>query len=641
MAITATTVFDRVRISCNCKSVYVTSIRPYDGDSSAVGAEGIRPTTTDADQIAQLDIMRAAVVAGDASVYYNDGGPIEYDDLPAEHQLVHTLHSIHPNDGWKSLGTLVKDADVTEDTDTGRSDILTQAGVIPAKRQPDGDTYNYPLDRWNIRLVPGSQIAVDRNWSTDDNVTAPNDHDDVRGMLAWLETNRVAGSGTAFGDDITTFADLSGRTVRIDQGDTDLDVHVTSGSSNHDDGVYSHVGFSFSRISTETDAVDIDAIRALFMAAVGTITVESDDAPEEPPWGSTSVRGRVKDLEFPDGTLLELVDGRLMVRSPTLSREPVGSGRRTVRYAALKNQDLLGTVKFMPSDGRKIVHFGHDATSDGAVQFEDDISKHTTSEDLADIYEVLNISDTHDCRVNAGSGGGILINLKPGQQARLEIAEDNADGDEEIIALDPPERRIQWRRGSALPTFANQRLYDDGGHRFMTLPWPVSTSYGVTYIDTDGFTVGTASHPTDITVASVPIANWGIRGSFHIERGGLVDIDIRYQMSFEVDPPTDLAVVLAEGHGVSLWISEAGTGALYRRDFLGLPEMSAIGDKAVCSFTHLQEHAADTRFVVLHRVPSGSTVGTDDDPDLYLPQIEMEALSSRAGLKPVIRWTST
>ena len=641
MAITETTVFDKVRVLCNCAAVRVYEVQPRNGNAKAVGAEGIQPTTTDTDKIAQLDIMRDAVIAGTASIEYQDGSrTIPYADLPFEHSLVHTLHSIHPEDGWKATGTLVRNADVTEDADTGRSDIITQFGLVPEKRRPDGDTYDYPLDRWNVRLVPGSQIAVDRNWSADDNVTAPNDHDDVRGMLAWLEEHRVTGSGTAFGDDITALSDLSGRTVRIDQGDTDLDVHITSIGSNHVDGVYSHVGFSFSRISTETDDVDIAAVRALFMAAVGSIDVASEDTPEEPPWGSTSVRGRVKDLEFPDGTLLELVNGRVMVRSPTLSREPIGSGRRTVRYAELAFQDVAETVRYMPSDGRKIVHFGHDATADGTVQFQDNISEHTTSEDLADVYEVLNISDSWDCRINAGSGGGILINLKPGQQVAIEIAEDNADGDEELIALDPPERRIQWTRGVALPTLAGQRLYTDGAHQFVTLPWPTSLSAGVSYIDTDGFSVGSASLPTDITVASVPPANWDIPGSVQIKRGGLVDIDVRYQLSLDADPPTDLAAVLAQGHGASLWFSEGGTAALDRILFLGLAEMSAIGDKALVSMLHLREHSANTRFVFMHRVPSSSTVGTDDDSHAYLGQIKMEALSSRINLKPVIRWTS-
>ena len=643
MAITETTVFDKVRIGCNCAAVRVYGITPYNNGRSAVGAESIEPTTTDDDQIAQLDIMRDAVIAGTATVEYKDSSRIiPYADLPFEHSLVHTLHSIHPEDGWKATGTLVRNADVTEDADTGRSDLSTQFGIIPAKRQPDGTTYNYPLDRWNVRLVPGSQISVARDWPLDDDITDPNTHNDVRGMFAWLEEHRVADSGTAFGDDITAIADLSGRTIRVVQGsglDT-LDLHVTSIGSNAPSGVYDHVSFSLTRISGETGTVDIDAFRALVMAAVGTITVASGDVPEETPFGSPNNTVDAERIRFPNGILLEVVGNRLMVRSPGASREPVGTGRRTVRFAELAFQDVAETVRLMPSDGRKVVHFGHDATADGTVQFEDDISKHTTSEDLADIYEVLNISYAHDCRVNAGSGGGTLINLKPGQQCNFEIAEDNADGNEEIIALDPPSRRIVWARGLALPNLGDQHVWFADSASWMALPWP--TDSGLNYIDTDGFTLGTAEAADSGVVASVSVADWDIPGSFQINHPGLVHLDLEYELIFNVDPPTNLQAVLGPGHGISLWISEGGTAALIRNVFVGLAEMSAIGDRALCSLRYTGGHSENTRFLILHRIPATtSTIGTNADSTAYLDQIEMEALFSTAELDPTIRWTNS
>ena len=55
---------------------------------------------------------------------------------------------------------------------------------------------------------------------------------------------------------------------------------------------------------------------------------------------------------------------------------------------------------------------------------------------------------------------------------------------------------------------------------------------------------------------------------------------------------------------------------------------------------HTQEHSAGTRFLFhAPRPVRVSVVGTADDPDAYLAQIEMEALTSRGKYKPVIRWT--
>ena len=320
MAITELTVFDKVVIYCSCANTYVSSIIPVDGTALAIGWEAILPTTTDVDQIAQLDIMRNAVIAGNAVIEYRDGGNhIAYEDLPLEYSLVHTLHSIHPESGWKSLGTMVLNADVEEDSDTGRSDIITQFGIVPERRQPDGDTFEYPLDRWNARLTSDTHINVQRDWTVDDNVTDPNAHDDVIGMFAWLESLRVSGSGTAFGDSILALDDVTGRTIQLDQGTgfPTLDLHITSiGHSGDSTDGYTHVAFSMQRVTGETDEVHIDAIRTVLLAATGTITVASDDTPEEPPFGATDIGVKAAYIEFPDNTRIEPYGERIVRRDP-------------------------------------------------------------------------------------------------------------------------------------------------------------------------------------------------------------------------------------------------------------------------------------------------------------------------------------
>ena len=641
MAITETTVFDKVVIFCDCEGTRVKNLVPVNGTAAAVGWEVISPTTTDTGEIAQLDIMRDAVVAGTAVVEYRDGATeYAYDDLPFEYSLVHTLHSIHPEAGWKSVGTMVLNADVEEDSDTGRSDIISQFGIIPERRQPDGDTFEYPLDRWNARLTPGTQITVQRDWTVDDNVTDPNAHDDVIGMFAWLESLRVSGSGTAFGDDILALDDVTGRTIRLDQGTgfPTLDLHVTSiGSTGDSTDGYTQVALALHRVTGETDEVHIDAIRTVLLDATGTITIASDDAPEEPPFGSTDIGVKASYIEFPDNTRIEPYGERIVRRDPVYGRLPLdGSGRRIIRYDDL--EDFTNISKYMPTDGSRVVHFGHDATADGNLIFKD-TPEHTMSENIGEVYEVRNISSEYDVKVH-DRDGGTLINLKPGQQCSFELAESNADGDEEIIAINPPTRRIAWSRGIALPNLDDQNVWNADSASWCSLPWP--TGSGLNYIDLDGWTLGTADDPTPSPISSVDIADWDIEGSFQIDFPGFVRLQISYDLVFNVDPPTDLAAVLGQGHGVSLWTSEGGTGTLTRELFIGLSEMSAIGDRALCSLRYDGSHSVNTRFLLLHRIPSStSTIGTNDDVDEYLAQIEMEALFSTAELDPTIRWVNT
>ena len=179
-------------------------------------------------------------------------------------------------------------------------------------------------------------------------------------------------------------------------------------------------------------------------------------------------------------------------------------------------------------------------------------------------------------------------------------------------------------------------LYSDpSSANWLSLPWP--TGNGVQYRDSDGFTLGTSSLPDGGDVADVDLADWGIPGSFQIERPGTVKINFRYHLLLDADP---LNASLTNGHGAALWISEHGVNTLTREGYLGVPEISAIGDLADCAFDYVGTHAANTRFVFLHRVPSGSVLGNMDAFNAYYDEIDLEALNSLVELEPIIRWTN-
>ena len=201
MAITESTVLDRVVVGCNCDGMKVTTVTPYNGTTPATGAESIPSYTKDADKIAQLDIMQDAIDAGTAALWYFDNPTwIAYADLEDEHGLIHAMHRMRPagasaTDGFRVLPNIVKNTEYEE----GRRHrparhLHAKFGTISAKRKPDGDTFDYPLENWNARLIPGTQISVELNLTADDNVTDINADDNVIGMLAWLESLRTSGS---------------------------------------------------------------------------------------------------------------------------------------------------------------------------------------------------------------------------------------------------------------------------------------------------------------------------------------------------------------------------------------------------------------------------------------------------------------
>ena len=642
MAITEDTVFDVVEIGCNCDQMYVSYIRVLDGGAVATGSELIKAGTTDSDELAELAIMQDRIDAGTATIVYRDDQQnIPFGSIPDQHGGIHGMHTLRPKgggeDGYRVLPNVIKEASYAADSDTGRSDITAPFGILSAKRKPDGATFDYPLDRWNARLIAGTDISVELNLTTDDNVTDLTTDDNVIGMLAWLESLRTAGS--AVGDDITDIDDLAdGREYELDQGGGHavLDLEVISLSSiagvSTPAGVYSFVGFTFQRITGETGLIEIADIRETLMDATGSITVDNDDAPESPPVDLRDATVDVDRIRFPDGKILEPHGERMVLRQPSLGITPLdGSGKRIVRYANLTDR---GTGKAMPTNGARVVHFGHGAGASGRLEFLF-ISSHTLSENVGELYEVRNVSTQYDCSVYAPGGTVLLINLKPGQECAFELNEENADGDEEIIVIRPPVRRLLWQRGLSLPNFSNMHLFSDSNANWLSLPWP--TGSGVQYRDTDAFAIGTAGLPAGQDVADVSIGDWDIPGSFQILRSGTIKINFRYHLLLDADP---LNASFAQGHGAALWISEGGVNTLTRDGYLGLPEISAIGDLADCAYDYVGTHTANTRFVFLHRVPSGSVLGNMDAYNAYYDEVDLEALNSLVEFEPIIRWTN-
>ena len=269
MAITTSTIFDRVRIDCNCDTMYVDTIIPYDGTSSAEGREAIRPGTTDVDQLAQLTIMKDRVIAGTATVWYYDRGWISYADLPMQHALIHAMHQMHPNDGWKVPVQMLLNGDFSQDSDSGEPQVALRGRFKTPPFKPTGPTLTFPLS--DFEPVPSVQnpnrflIRLDirpERMVTSDNI---DNMPEIRALSAWMGT-----LDTQVGEEplsspawptsgFVTSANWVGRKAYFPQGDIDggdMLITVTGilvFSVTHDgENVYSSFGLIF---STETGVV--------------------------------------------------------------------------------------------------------------------------------------------------------------------------------------------------------------------------------------------------------------------------------------------------------------------------------------------------------------------------------------------------
>ena len=434
---------------------------------------------------------------------------------------------------------------------------------------------------------------------------------------------------------------MSSRTVRIDQGtgnDT-LDLEVTGRGHFRPEGLntgyYARVSITLQRITGETGIFNITALRSIVSDATGSIAVESDGTPEEPIRGSVEVAHRASKIIFPNGLTLEPVGEKLQLKHETYGLFPIdGSTIRSIKYADLEYHD--SDEQLIPINGATVVHFGHSETANGGVRFSLP-EFHVPITGLDTLYRFNNVSDEYDFSINT-RGGGALINLKPGQQCAVLIGRESGEADAEIIVIDPPPRRLIYSRGQALPDLGGQVVYTADSVDWRSLPWP--TTNGVFYRDTDGFNLGTAARPSAGAIADIAAADWDIPGSFQIRNDGTIDMNLEYNIRLETntettdaDNPT-LTGGLAEGHGISLWYSDEGTAALERILFIGLPAISGEGALVNCRLLFRGEYKKNTRFLLLHRVPSATDVNNWD-------HVHMETLVSYVYLEPVIRATDS
>ena len=620
MAITSSTTFDIVRIQCSCQHLTIFSVTPWDGDAYATDAEGIDPATTDAAQVAQLDIMRDAVVDGTAEVIYWDGANlIDYEDLPFQYAMMHLLHDIHPVGGrGQVLARQILAQRSSLDSDTGRAIITGQHDDIPEKRIPDGATYDYSLGSWSVAIWD-DRLIFSHTWEDADEVaqTDLNTQDPIRAMLGKLESIRVSGSGSAVGSDVNTQADLASsiesRTFRLDQpgGADELDLRYQSNTaviSNHpgttDVGLFS---FTLEKASGESGTVNITAMRRWLRDETQALTV-AGVALEEPVRGSLDISHKARRIILPGDLELIAHQGEPAWRHPTLGLHFFSSSpNRSVRYADLVRLQSNNLSRFMPNRPA-LIHFGHNESGSGVLTFRS-ITTHITSDGRDGIWKVHNVSDQHSVSIrHSNSTTATLITLGPGQRADFLLNIESNGEAGAVVVENPPSRNliINVDRSQTTNRDLDTGAVTASGTHYRSLPYP---SGGPDFIDDDGFTLPAVSTP--YLNQAITVATFNGRGVIQIKHPGILTTTIAYLLEFDGDPGGSIGAY----NGPALLVREAdsGTPSLPSGGNQAIDPMS--GDDAMKQYDHVYRgrHTADTKLVWTHRIKTASTTITDSE----------------------------
>ena len=298
-------------------------------------------------------------------------------------------------------GAHVREATYSEHATTGRPAVTSSIDDIPVFRNPGTETFDYSLSDWDISQFSATRLIFRLNFTQDDAVNSGNvdEQEGALAFIAWLNSIRVVGNEVT--GSIRIFNSFDNRTFRFDQGgDADtVDMVINSTRQVFSGLYYSHIELGFDRASGDTDDFDIDAARTFFDTATGTITIDSDDAVEEPERGSTEVAHHASKIVFPGGLTLEPLDNRLTIKHETMGRFPLdGASVRSIRFADLETISSNANRKYVPNTGESVIHFGHTETADGVIRFRD-IEDMLLADGSDLIVRVHNVSDDYDCDI--------------------------------------------------------------------------------------------------------------------------------------------------------------------------------------------------------------------------------------------------
>ena len=420
----------------------------------------------------------------------------------------------------RPTGALTREGSYSEDSDTGRPRVESPIDDVPVKRVPTGATFQYEINA--TAMISGDEVTFRLAWTHDDAITDSNldDNPDLIAFLAWLESIRVAGVAVGtFTDGVTE--SLGGlRDYRLEQGGSldDVDVQISDSFLFTLNSVHRQLDLTFEKVSGETGSFNIEAIRGLIDSTIA-VPVDEDTPIEEPERGATDIALIGSKLVFADGRELYPKRDRLILKHPTLGEIPVdGDSVRSVKFADLDTQ--VGSIKKMPNDGAHVVHFGHNETAAGTIRFRN-LEDQVQNDGVDEPYRIHNVSNDYDVTIQDMDAGTLII-LRPGEQCSFQVGLERDGSGGEINAIDPPLRYLIYSRGLAMPSLDDGQSYLSDSHDYRTLRWPSSA---VNRIDDEAFTNGTGADPPGLSVNSVIAANWGIQGSFQIDRPGWVDID--------------------------------------------------------------------------------------------------------------------
>ena len=455
----------------------------------------------------------------------------------------------------KVEGAFLKQATVETDADTGRTDITLHGGFIPAKGSSDSGEVQQSLEDWTASNVIGRlrvtiyALAGEQFNGTDLIADDPRIH--VMALL--LEANRTSGNAINFASGITLdtlHSSIAGRNYTLDQdiGSTTNNLVMTLSSSGRNTD---SLNLSFNITSGNLSVILMNEL-----LSNTTVTIETEDPIEEPPFGSTAVRLRTERIEFADGQFISergIPTWRVEGRSHPMG----GSYGKTIRLHNLILHD--DGYHYFPWDDRETVY---DLRAVHIEDFFDVVVRLGAYDEMAVgsgsqfSFDIHNANDHGGATVKVeDASGSDLITLLPRETFPVVI-EQFTNGNGEIRSGQRISRPLEVTADDLYATMNDPGYWEaSGAYWARAIPMPASNERASSLVvaeDVFEFGTATIANGTNITADAF---NLHVPESFKLKKA---DGRLRYRLAAGVRAKPGTSGTHA-GH-VRLWRQRGGAG---------------------------------------------------------------------------------
>lgn len=516
MPINSSTVFDNIRISCDCSAGALQGATVRQGTTSVANVPNVHRSgdgNWDPDNAEVAEVI-SRIVAGTCAVYMWDPqvpAPNNIwleEDTPIAFSRLRNQHPFHATRGYLTHNVFLEEGDITLDATTGRQGIALAADIIPQKHKPDGTTYAHDLSAWNVVSIGPYHMRLFIDIPESDQVAneaALDEYPPVEAMLVYLESVRITGNPIADLGALDT-ALTQNRIFAIPQSPSptlslfvyETGIGLSAAPNEYVTSVYINL-----RETPDTESIVIDNVVNTIATVTANIPI-TDRELEAPVFGNTLIPVHVSRLLLPGDREIDFINDTILYKGKDSGGRrytvPLESGYgRTKSYAELPD---AGGFKMVPVQSFvDAIHYENTETADGIIRFP--VPRDWVR--FNNVHRMVSLHNLHATRTLTIQDfvGTQQFILRPGEFAKFQVTFRHGGVSTLLSIILPP--RFHTINFGRVGNLAGSPHWAFGSDRWIR---PIPLGEAAERLDLDAFEVG--------TTVTTPGSNFPGANNFHV-----------------------------------------------------------------------------------------------------------------------------